>query len=292
MKLITKTRVRRALIPLAALAVAAAIVPTAGAADCAMKPGANCAGMDLRGHDMNGMDLHGMNLAGANMTGMKISGANMTGVNLKGAKMSGMTLTNMTMSKANMAGTDLSTTKIHGGTWKGAKFISSNFRKIRIIGGDFQGANFTRVSNGAQGNLAPRSWQGATNNYQNGVQGGSYVNGANFSNATFNYVNLCSTTFNNAKWQNAKILSSAICGSTFTGNNTYWETVVVMGSDFWHNTFSGTMWASQYVVNTAFSGATCSGLQSGHTLWGSVYGSGNDNTDDDVHGTCSVSNND
>ena len=284
MKLFTKTRVRRALIPLAALAVAAAIVPTAGAAKCAMKPGANCAGMDLRGHNMNGMDLHGMNMAGANLTGMKIKGANMSGVNLKGAKMSGMTLTNMTMSKANMANTDLSTTKIHGGTWKGTKFNSSNFRKIRIVGGDFTGANFTRVANGTESKTT-RSWHGATNNYVNGVQGGSYVNGANFNSTLWNYAALGGTTFNNTSWFNAKILSTSMGGSTFTGNTAGMETVPVMGSNFSYTTF-GLMWAPLYVVNTDLYGTNCSGLVAGHTLWGGQYGSGNEATGSN----CQVSN--
>ena len=292
MHLRLRTARRTALAALMVCTLVGILAGTASAKTCAMNPGANCAGMDLRGYNMDGMDLTGMNMAGANMSGMKIKGANMTGANLKGAKMSGMTLTDMTMDKANMSGTDLSTTKIHRGTYRGTKFTSSNFRKIRIIGADFSSANFTRISNGTKPQASTRGWETATNNYVNGVQGGSYVSGANFSGAIFNYAAICSTTFNNVRWQWATIASSAICGSTFTGNNTYFETVTIVGSDFWHTDFHGTMWASKNVVNSDFNGAYCDGLTAGHTQWGSTYGAGNININEDRQGTCDVKNGD
>lgn len=289
MNLRIRTAKRTALAVLAVCALAGILTGTASAKSCAMKPGANCAGMDLRGHNMDGMDLRGMNMAGANMAGMKIKGANMAGANMKGANMSGMTLTDMTMDKANMSGTDLSTTKIHRGTYRGTKFISSNFRKIRIIGADFERANLNRVSNGTQPQASTRDWNTASSN---GVKGGSYVSNTNFSWAVFNLASICSTTFNSNNWTHVYITSSAICSSKFTGRNVFFETATIMGSNFQNTTFSGDMWAATYVVNSSFDGTQCDPFVYPHALFGSIYGRGNTTANTDRTTTCNVSNND
>ena len=255
MKLITKTRVRRALIPLAALAVAAAIVPTAGAADCAMKPGANCAGMDLRGHNMNGMALHAMNLAGANMSGMTVTGANLAGANMKGADMRGTTMRKMTMKGADMSKANLTGSTVIGGNWSKAKMMHSKLGGITVSKTNMSNVDFSHASNkfvrGA--NPTVRSFPST----RQAASAGSVFSGVNLSGAQFINTTMQNAMFvNSTRFQWTQMKHSNFSGSTFM-DATFFETFSMRESNMSNTSILGTTWAPVFLGYMNFDNMTC-----------------------------------
>ncbi|MEI6689740.1 MAG: pentapeptide repeat-containing protein [Thermoleophilia bacterium] len=256
MKLITKTRVRRALIPLAALAVAAAIVPTAGAAECAMKPGANCAGMDLRGHNMNGMDLHGMNLAGANMSGMTLTGANMSGANMKGADMRGMTMRKMTMKGADMSKANLTGSTVIGGNWSKAKMMHTKLGGIAVSNANMSHVDFSHASNKVVRGANPTtrlmpSTRAAASSW-------GFFSGVDFSYTNWTNVSIEKAVFadrTNFHW--AQMINSDFSSSEWV-DALYVETFGMKNSNMSNTRLLGNTFAPAFAVYMNFDNMTCS----------------------------------
>ena len=256
MKLFTKTRVRRALIPLAALAVAAAIVPTAGAAECAMKPGANCAGMDLRGHNMNGMDLHGMNLAGANMSGMTLTGANMSGANMKGANMRGMTMRKMTMKGADMTKANLTGSTIIGGNWSKAKMMHTKLGGIAVSKTNMSHVDFSHASNKVVRGADPTARRLPSTRASASSWG--YFSGVNFDNTQWVNSSIQYAVFaNRSSFHWAQMKNSDFSYSEWIDAN-YFETFGMRESNMSNTRILGNTWAPVFLGYMNFDNMTCS----------------------------------
>ena len=256
MKLITKTRVRRALIPLAALAVAAAIVPTAGAADCAMKPGANCAGMDLRGHNMNGMDLHGMNLAGANMSGMTMTGANLAGANMKGADMRGMTMRKMTMKGADMSKANLTGSTVIGGNWSKAKMMHTKLGGIAVSKTNMSHVDFSHASNKVVRGANPTARRMPSTRASASSWG--FFSGVDFSYTNWTNVSIEKAVFadrTNFHW--AQMINSDFSSSEWV-DALYVETFGMKNSNMSNTRLLGNTFAPAFAVYMNFDNMTCS----------------------------------
>ena len=273
MKLITKTRVRRALIPLAALAVAAAIVPTAGAAECGMTPGANCQNQDMRhlGNAMKGADMHGANLAGANMSGMNLTGinltganltgaimngANMSGANMKGADMRGMTMRKMTMKGANMSKANLTGSTIIGGNWSKAKMMHSKLGGIAVYNTNMSHVDFSHASNKVVRGANPTARRMPSTRAAASSWG--FFSNVDFSNTYWFNVSIEKAVFaNRSNFHWAQMINSDFSGSEWVDAN-YFETFGMKNSNMSNTRLLGNMFAPAFAVYMNFDNMTCS----------------------------------
>jgi uncharacterized protein YjbI with pentapeptide repeats len=258
MKLFTKTRVRRALIPLAALAVAAAIVPTAGAAKCAMKPGAYCQNQDMRqfASAMKGADMHGANLAGANMTGMNLTGMNLAGANMKGADMRGMTMRKMTMKGANMSKANLTGSTIIGGNWSKAKMMHTKLGGIAVSNANMSHVDFSHASNKVVRGANPTARRMPSTRAAASSWGF-------FSNVDFSYTNWTSVSIEKAVFADstnfhwAQMINSDFSSSEWV-DALYVETFGMKNSNMSNTRLLGRTFAPAFAVYMNFDNMTCS----------------------------------
>ena len=291
MHVISKTRLRRALIPLAALAVAAAFVPTAGAADCTIGKNATCqnqdmrhlgkqmmyadmSGSDMRGADMRGMNLTGINLTNADMRGAKLDGATMNGAVLKGTMMNGMTMKNVKMTGVTLKGTKL----------KGAKLTNVKIDQAMISGVDLRGATLTgggmtnSVITAMKAGRTPRS--ASTRAWCGGTPGsGTSFNGSGFGWAWEHLYSFAGSTltgdyscdlFNGINWDGATIKDANFQSTVFANPQDHSEQIVALGVDFSGAQFNSAFWRPGIALHVNLDLANCppvNGDQS-NAVWG------------------------
>lgn len=291
MKLITKTRVRRALIPLAALAVAAAIVPTAGAADCTMAPGANCqnqdmrhlgnamkgadmTGADMRGADMRNMDMTNINLTNADLRGAKLSGAKMNGANLSGAKMTGIKMTGTKMRGVMMKGTKLNSAVIKNVTFDHAMMDGVDIRGTRFVGGGMTNSNLLGMKAGSGKRLpSTRSFTRCSDppSFNGSGIGWAWERDYNFNGSTFTGDWSC-TTFNAVTWGSATFQDADFTYTEYYNSQNNSDQIIAVNTDFsWSKFNTGRFWSPALAYHVNLSYATCPASISGdqsNAIWG------------------------
>ena len=288
MKLITKTRVRRALIPLAALAVAAAIVPTAGAANCTASPGANCqnqdmrhlgnglkgadmTGADMRGADMRNMNLANINLTNADMRGAKLSGAKMNGANLTGAMMNGVKMKNVQMKNVKMIGT-----KLHKATLTNVKIDNAIIRDMDVSGARFIGGGMTNSSIVGMKSVAKRSTRswcangpGSGTQYSGSGIGWAWENDYSFSGSTLSGDYSCAH-FNGITWGDAMIINADFSGTVYDNAQNNSEQIIAMNVDFGGSRFNDKFWRPALAFGINLDSASCPPINNDqrNAVWG------------------------
>ena len=288
MKLITKTRVRRALIPLAALAVAAAIVPAAGAADCTMAPGANCqnqdmrhlgnsmkgadmTGADMRGADMRKMNLANVNFSGADMRGAKLDGAKMNGANLTGAMMNGVKMKNVQMKNVKMIGT-----KLHKATLTNVKIDNAIIRNMDVTGARFIGGgmtNSTIVGMKSNTKNSTRAWcangTGSGTLYQAAWLGYLWQSNYSFNGSTLSGSFACAR-FNGITWGDAMMINADFGGTAYGWDQDNSEQILAMNVDFTNAQFNDRFWRPALAYGVNLSGASCPAINNDqrNAVWG------------------------
>ena len=288
MKFISKTRVRRALIPLAALAVAAAIVPTAGAADCTASPGANCqnqdmrhlgnglkgadmTGADMRGADMRNMNLTNINLTNADMRGAKLSGATLNGANLTGAMMNGMKMANVKMKNVKMIGT-----KLHKATLTNVKIDNAIIRDMDVSGARFIGGGMTNssiVGMKSGGKRSTRSWcpngTGSGTVFQGSGLGWVWQSNYNFSGSTLSGDYSCAH-FVAITWGDAMMINANFYQTKFDWDQDNSEQIIAMNVDFSGAEFNDRFWKPALAFGVTLNGASCPPINNDqrNAVWG------------------------
>lgn len=178
-----RTLRERALGPLAAVAVAAAMVTavaaparatvtcptvdqTTGQVTPAPSAGVDWQGCDLSHASMAQADLAGANLQGATLANAYMPNANLTGANLSNAtmtsaEMAGGTFVNVLMTSSNLLGADLDSSNLRSAVLTGASAFGTHF-----IGDAFEGANLQNIdlsqADVTAANFFGASLQGAT----------------------------------------------------------------------------------------------------------------------------------
>ena len=122
-------------------AMVMAMVVTAGAGACEIKPGSDC----------KNADLMGANLVDADLRGASLRGANLVDANLQGARLRGAYLVDANLVDANLEQADLQGAKLSGANFSGANLAGANFRATNLFNAHFAGADLADADfSGAQ----------------------------------------------------------------------------------------------------------------------------------------------
>ncbi len=111
----------------------------------ALGPGAQCAGVDLRGVAAPGADLTGADFSGAWLDGADFHGTNLTGARMDGARGAALRLDSAQLDGlraegALLTGANLSDARATTVTWTGANLARADLTDAEFAGGDFSGA--------------------------------------------------------------------------------------------------------------------------------------------------------
>mgnify|MGYP006285011145 CR=1 FL=1 len=294
MHVISKTRLRRALIPLAALAVAAAFVPTAGAAGCTVGQNASCqnqdmrhlgkammgadmSGSDMRGADLRGMNLTNINLSGADMRGAKLSGAKLNGANMTGANMAGMKMRHMKMTGANFSKATMHGMRLVDVTFTNSTFDGTDMRGSHFIGGGMPGSTVVNAKLGSMPKAGAKSTRGtagcdpayATIFSGSGI-GWAWENDYNFASTIWDGVDAVCDTFNAVTWSHMTIKNSRLDATTYTNAQNLSQQIYVENTNFSQAHFNNTFWAPALAYGVTLDGAVCDPIASDaqNAVWG------------------------
>ena len=269
-----RTTLHRLILPLAALALLAALAPIAGAADCSMSPGANCQNQDMRhlGNAMKGADMHGANMRGADMRNMNLTGINLAGADMRGAKLSGATLNRANLTDTMMNGVRMKGVKLRGAMLVGTKlhmarldnvtFDRSVFRTVDIRGTRFIGGgitNSTMVGTKAGPMPTARAARSSCANptvFQGTGIGWAWENDYDFNGSTLTGDYTCAI-FGGVTWGSATFMDANFTSTKYYHAQNNSEQIVAVNVDFTNAQFNEAFWRPGLAFRVNLTGASC-----------------------------------
>jgi uncharacterized protein YjbI with pentapeptide repeats len=152
---------------------------------------------------LEGTDLREVNLSGAQLNTALLTGANLSGADLSNANLSGAHLSNAILSGARLINTDLNGTQLYGADLRRAHAHRVNLSGAHAAGANLSGAvlldaNLSRAEL-TNANLSDARLLGAdltgARMYSANLSGAILSSGTNVANASFDFAELWSATF-------------------------------------------------------------------------------------------------
>ena len=277
----------RVTLPIAILALVAAVAPVAGAADCSMVPGARCrnldmrhlgtqmigadmTGSDMRGADMRNMDLTRINLTNADLRGAKLSGATLNGANLTGTMMNGIHMKGVSMRGVVLHGTKLHMAILRNVTIDHAMINGADVRGTKFLGGGM--TNSTVMAMRAGPMHRARDTRGECSNpttFAGSGYGWAWENDYDFHGTTLSG-NFSCDKFDTVTWGGAVFLNANFDYTKYYNAQNNSEQIVVSNVDFRYALFNSAFWKPGLAFHINLEGAWCpqiNGDQS-NAVWG------------------------